>query len=172
MRQRRDVSAGVVVFHRGPDGCKFLLLRSKQTRRPLWEFPKGGVHRGETREQAALRELGEETGLGPEDIRWVRPFEFTEDYRFTTGPDEERMLIRKQVTYYLAEALRTDITISPEEATRFAWLDFDEARRKLRYAGRRTMLEAAAEAAGCARVQRDTSSRSREASSPRGKRRA
>jgi hypothetical protein len=59
------------------------------------------------------------------------------------------MLIRKEVTYYLAEALRTDVRIAEAEASDFAWLDLPDARRKLRYPGRRALLEAAARAAGC-----------------------
>jgi 8-oxo-dGTP pyrophosphatase MutT (NUDIX family) len=173
VRHRRDVSAGVIVFHRSPEGCSFLLLRSKLTRRPLWEFPKGGVAAGETLASAAWRELEEETGLSPSDVRLVPAFERTEDYRFTAGDGEERTTIRKQVTYYLAEAMRTDIRISAEEASRYAWLPLDVARRRLRYAARRAILNEAAQLAGCAEAdQRETSSRSREASKPLGNRRA
>jgi putative (di)nucleoside polyphosphate hydrolase len=34
-----------------------------------WQMPQGGVDAGETPEEAALRELGEETGLAPEAVR-------------------------------------------------------------------------------------------------------
>lgn len=153
MRYRRDVSAGVIVFHRGSDGCRFLLLLSKLTKRPLWEFPKGGVDEGETLIQAALRELQEETGLSPEQVRIVEGFEHKEDYRFTSGQEAERVFVRKAVTYFLAEAAHTEIRLSAHEASEFAWLSFDETRVKLRYAARRRMLDAAARAAGCIAAQ-------------------
>lgn len=163
----------MIIFHRAPDGCRFLLLRSRLTRRPLWEFPKGGVNEGETLEEAALRELQEETGLAPEDVRLVVGFERAEDYRFTAGEGGERTFIRKRVTYYLAESLRTEITISPSEASHFAWFSPDETRRKLRYKARRAMLDEALAAVDCGAVsQRETSSRKREASRPLGRRRA
>lgn len=149
MRYRRDVSAGVIVFHRGEDGCRFLLLLSKLTKRPLWEFPKGGVDEGETLLQAALRELQEETGLAPDEVRIVEGFEHKEDYRFTSGKEEDRVFVRKAVTYFLAEALRTDVRLSAHEASEFAWLTYEQTRAKLRYAARRRMLELAATAAGC-----------------------
>jgi 8-oxo-dGTP pyrophosphatase MutT (NUDIX family) len=153
MRYRRDVSAGVIVFHRGSDGCRFLLLLSKLTKRPLWEFPKGGVDEGETLIQAALRELEEETGLSQAQVRIVEGFEHKEDYRFTSGMEEERVFVRKAVTYFLAEAAHTEIRLSAHEASEFAWLSFDETRVKLRYAARRRMLDAAARAAGCIDAQ-------------------
>jgi bis(5'-nucleosidyl)-tetraphosphatase len=170
MRNRRDLSAGVIVFRRTAAGCQFLLLRSKLTRRPLWEFPKGGVQDGETLLDAALRELREETGLAASDVRLIDAFEFTEDYRFTAGVGADRTHIRKRVTYYLAETTRTEVTISPDEATRFAWLPADETKRKLRYKARRAMLAEAMSAADC--DQRDTSSRNLDASAPVGRRRA
>lgn len=149
MRYRRDVSAGVIVFHRGTDGCRFLLLLSKLTKRPLWEFPKGGVDEGETLLEAALRELEEETGLTREQVRIVEGFEHKEDYRFTSGKESDRVFVRKAVTYFLGEALHTDIRLSAHEASEFAWLNYDQTRVKLRYAARRRMLDEAARAAGC-----------------------
>ena len=150
MRYRRDKSAGVIVFHRSEEGCRFLLLLSRLTKRPLWEFPKGGVDAGETVTEAALRELEEETGLGRESIRMVEKFQHREEYRFTSGKGEGRVLIRKEVTYFLAESLSTDVSLSAHEASQFAWLPLDDAIRKLKYKARREMLQEAARAAGCA----------------------
>lgn len=150
MRYRHDVSAGVIVFHRAEQGCRFLLVLSRLTKRPLWEFPKGGVDEGESLAEAAMRELREETGLRESDVRLIPDFERREEYRFTTADGDERLLIRKEVTYYLAETSRTDVRIAEAEASEYAWLDRTEALRKLRYPGRRALLEAAARAAGCA----------------------
>ena len=149
MRYRRDKSAGVIVFHRDDNGCRFLLLLSRLTKRPLWEFPKGGVDGGETMVQAALRELREETGLAEEDIRLVSDFEHREEYRFTSGSGTGRTLVRKEVTYFLAEALNTDVKLSAHEASQFAWLSLPDALRKIKYKARREMLQQAARVAGC-----------------------
>src|SRR5437773_2252066 len=97
-KHQRHKSAGVIVFRRVDNQCLFLLMLSKQTKRPLWEFPKGGVDKGETILQAALRELSEETGISETEVTLVPDFQRTEDYRFTAGEDGQRTLIHKQVT--------------------------------------------------------------------------
>jgi putative (di)nucleoside polyphosphate hydrolase len=43
----------------------------KRIRTHSWQFPQGGIDRGETPEQAMFRELGEEVGLRPEHVRIV-----------------------------------------------------------------------------------------------------
>jgi tRNA nucleotidyltransferase (CCA-adding enzyme) len=139
----------MIVFHRGREGCRFLLVLSRLTKRPLWEFPKGGVDAGESRQDAALRELFEETGLSRDDVKIVPEFERREAYRFSTNDGDERTFVRKEVTYFLAEAARTDVRVSATEIFEFAWVDLTEARRRLRYEERRRILDAAAQAAGC-----------------------
>ncbi|MCS4292273.1 putative (di)nucleoside polyphosphate hydrolase [Comamonas sp. BIGb0152] len=43
----------------------------KRIRTHSWQFPQGGIDRGETPEQAMFRELHEEVGLRPEHVRIV-----------------------------------------------------------------------------------------------------
>ena len=43
-------------------------------KRVTWEMPTGGVHQGETAEQAAQRELGEEVGYGAGRLTWVSSY--------------------------------------------------------------------------------------------------
>ena len=43
----------------------------KRIRTHSWQFPQGGIDRGESPEQAMLRELHEEVGLHPEHVRIV-----------------------------------------------------------------------------------------------------
>lgn len=150
VRHQRHKSAGVIVFRRAGDQCFFLLVLSRLTKRPLWEFPKGGVEKGETLLQAALRELSEETGIAENEVTIVADFQRTEDYRFTAGEENERTLIHKQVTYFLGETTRTDIVLSVKESSEFAWLNLQDALRRVRYAKRKRLLNDAAEASGCA----------------------
>ncbi|MEM5814243.1 MAG: NUDIX domain-containing protein [Candidatus Aenigmatarchaeota archaeon] len=55
---RREISAGGLVYNRKTK--KFLLIADKHM---VWSLPKGRIEKGETAEEAALRETSEETGL-------------------------------------------------------------------------------------------------------------
>jgi 8-oxo-dGTP pyrophosphatase MutT (NUDIX family) len=54
--------AGGIVVREDPGGLSVLLVRAKRDPR-LWIFPKGHIERGETAEDAALRETREEAGI-------------------------------------------------------------------------------------------------------------
>lgn len=54
------LNAGIVVFRE--DG-KVLLCKRLESYEKNWQFPQGGIDKGETAEHAALRELEEETSI-------------------------------------------------------------------------------------------------------------
>jgi ADP-ribose pyrophosphatase len=58
------------------DADTVLLIRQYRyvARRVTWEMPTGGVHQGETIEEAAQRELGEEAGYRAERLTWLSSY--------------------------------------------------------------------------------------------------
>lgn len=68
MTVKRIEAAGGVVMRRGPEETEIAVVH--RPRYDDWSFPKGKLDPGETFEEAALREVREETGLicrlGPE----------------------------------------------------------------------------------------------------------
>jgi putative (di)nucleoside polyphosphate hydrolase len=58
----------------GPDGRVFAGQRIDNPG-DAWQMPQGGIDKGETPRQAALRELGEETGLAPAHVEILRESE-------------------------------------------------------------------------------------------------
>ena len=69
-------NVGIAIFSRR--GHVWLGRRTgvrKDDTRYAWQMPQGGIDRGETPSQAALRELGEETGLGPDQVELLEELE-------------------------------------------------------------------------------------------------
>jgi 8-oxo-dGTP pyrophosphatase MutT (NUDIX family) len=134
---RDEFSAGGVVVRKEPGAEPlFLLIRDSYQN---WGFPKGHVESGERAEDAALREVAEETGverlsmLGEIDqIEWV--------FRF------RGQLIHKVCHFYLMETV--DARTSPQRAegiTACRWMPFDEAQSLIGYENARTVLRRARE---------------------------
>lgn len=57
-------NVGIVVVNQGGE----VLWGRRVGGRDSWQFPQGGIHGGESPEQAMYRELDEEVGLQPDDV--------------------------------------------------------------------------------------------------------
>lgn len=90
-------------------------------------------------QEAAERELQEEAGLAADDYDVLDGFMDVERYFFTRGSGPGQILIRKQVTYFVARWKRGEIRISPE-ATRYQWATRAAAERRLRFPEKRRVL--------------------------------
>ena len=112
------ISAGVIVVNYQNGIPFYLVLRVHN----YWDFPKGMVDPGEEPLAGAIREVEEETTLTGLAFRWGY------DYR-ETPPYQNGKIAR----YYIAESVRTDISlpISEElghpEHDEFCWLEFESA---------------------------------------------
>ena len=120
---QRIVSAGIIIFRRTSAGVKFLILYHG---RNYWNFPKGKVEHQEKSDQAALREVQEETGLKQHELRPVAGFQTSERFSYQRGKDQ----VFKTVVLYLAETRQPNITVSHEHEG-YGWFTYAEARRIL-----------------------------------------
>lgn len=135
---RTEISAGGVVYRREDDVVE-VVLAARRTRRGdlAWGLAKGGIEPDESAEQAAVREVREETGIEASIERSLgetRYFYVWEDVR-----------IRKTVHFFLMRATGGDPNDRDDEMEDVRWFPLDRALRRAAYRGEREVLERAAE---------------------------
>lgn len=133
-RPREEVSAGGIVFRRDGERTFVLLIRDSYRN---WGFPKGHLEAGEAPEQAALREVGEETGLAALELR--APIEVIDwEFRF------RGRRIHKTCHFFLIETPdRRTAPLRAEGITACRWASFDQAERMVAYDNARAVLRQA-----------------------------
>lgn len=127
----QERSAGVVVVNDG----KFLLLLYDAGH---WDFPKGHIEKDESAEQAALRELKEETGIVDAEI--LPGFSSSIRYFFK----KEGQTVVKEVVFFVARTRTSKVVLSHEHKD-FIWLNFNDALAKLTYDNAKEVLRKAGE---------------------------
>ncbi|MEM6334069.1 MAG: NUDIX domain-containing protein [Planctomycetota bacterium] len=135
-----DASFGVVAVDRSGGAVRVLLVKHHAGH---WAFPKGHAEAGETDEQAARRELEEETGVrvGALVSRDGEPVRLVERYVFT---DRKGRRVAKTVTFFVGEAEAAEARPQEEEIAELAWLTLDEAAERMTFEeGKRVVDEVA-----------------------------
>jgi ADP-ribose pyrophosphatase YjhB (NUDIX family) len=128
-------AGGLVVDHE--QGTAAVIGRLDRRGRLLWSLPKGHIEAGETAEQAAVREVAEETGIIG---RVVAPLG-TIDFWFVA---EDRR-VHKTVHHFLLQALGGELSDSDVEVTEVAWVPLEELESRLAYADERRLIRRATE---------------------------
>jgi len=137
----KEVSAGGVVYRRVDGGIE-VVLASRRTRRGdlAWGLAKGGIEEGESHEEAAVREVLEETGLTAEieaSLGETKYFYVWEDTR-----------IRKTVHFFLMRHTGGDPADHDDEMEEIRWFPLARAMKRAAYRGEREVLGRAAELLG------------------------
>jgi len=132
-RVREAKSAGFIIVRR-TDALRFLILKHDGR----LDFPKGLINEGEVPKVTALRELEEETGIKPSEVRIIDGFSRSVNYFYKWGEGT----VHKEVIYFLAETDREDVRISDEHDS-YAWMTGKEVASYVHY---RDLRESIAEA--------------------------
>jgi len=124
-------AAGGLIVRYPPNGPKEVAVVHRPGRAD-WSFPKGKLDPGETFEDAALREVWEETGYRCGLGRFVGHIEY-----------RDRKDRPKVVAYWLMEPLTGTFRPS-DEVDEMRWVDVEDAARLLTYERDRELLVVAA----------------------------
>jgi 8-oxo-dGTP pyrophosphatase MutT (NUDIX family) len=118
-------------------GTAAVIGRLDRRGRLLWSLPKGHIEAGETAEQAAVREVEEETGI----IGLVVAPLGTIDFWFVA---EDRR-VHKTVHHFLMRATGGELSDSDVEVSEVAWVPLQELESRLAYADERRLIRRATE---------------------------
>jgi len=134
---QKAVSAGGIVYRRSPVGGEVVLVA--RLREGLWALPKGTPEPGESLEETARREVQEETGLRVEIARPISEIHYSYVVRSL------RLRVDKVVHHYLMEPRGGDVADHDHEYDLAAWVESQDALRRLTYDNERDMLRLALE---------------------------
>lgn len=113
-------SSGIVIIRYENEIPLLLLMRAYSH----WDFPKGGIEKNETKLEAAIREVKEETGITNLNFHWGKTLYETEQF----GKNN------KIVYYFIAETNEKDVVINVNETSgikeheEYRWVTFEEAK--------------------------------------------
>ena len=108
--------AGGIIYQKVGLVYKILLIEPKNHYKGMtWTFPKGKIDNNETVEQAALREVREESG-----------YEASIGYKLIEYKD-----IDSQITYYLMKPTKVG-KFNKDETASIKWATFKEAEKKIK----------------------------------------
>jgi 8-oxo-dGTP pyrophosphatase MutT (NUDIX family) len=137
LRNTTATSAGGIVVRYEGDVPQLVVGSRRRDRGSVtWTLPKGTPNPGESREETAVREVGEETGL---EVRITAPLDSIEYWFVQHG-----LRIHKTVHYFLMRPVGGDLAHHDREFERVRWVHFEDARSLLTFDTERSLVETAA----------------------------
>jgi ADP-ribose pyrophosphatase YjhB (NUDIX family) len=136
LRRVDEFSAGGLVLDLAGDVPRGALIgRTDRQGRLLWSLPKGHIEPGETAQEAAVREVAEETGIRGEVIGELG----TIDFWFVA--DGRR--IHKTVRHFLLRAVSGELSDADIEVSEVAWVALPQIADRLAYPDERGLVDTA-----------------------------
>lgn len=110
-----------------------VLLLERADKVGFWQSVTGSIEAGETPYQAAIREVKEETGLDAlaydfQDWQTSNIYEIYPHWRHRYAPG---VIENTEHLFGLCLPSAMDVTLAPDEHTRYQWLDWREAAKKV-----------------------------------------
>ncbi|MFZ5954735.1 MAG: NUDIX domain-containing protein [Candidatus Dependentiae bacterium] len=130
MNVKKQHSAGIILYKMHEGERLYLLLHYISGH---WDFAKGKIEPGETKHEAALRELEEETSL---HATLLEGFEDSFAYTFK---DRAGNVIHKTVFFFIGHTDNSAVKLSREHKN-YSWLSYEHALARLTYDNARQVL--------------------------------
>jgi 8-oxo-dGTP pyrophosphatase MutT (NUDIX family) len=128
-----EISAGGLVVDDSADQPLGAVIgRRDRKGRLLWSLPKGHIEPGESAEQAAVREVAEETGITGRILGRLG----TIDFWFVA----EGRRVHKTVHHFLMRAESGELSDADIEVTAVAWVPLEEIAERLAYDDERALV--------------------------------
>jgi mutator protein MutT len=141
VKTETQTSAGGAAFRKSGGQLQVALISTGSP--PRWQLPKGLVDKGETPEQAALREVREEAGINAKIDQLIDKVE----YWYQSGRGSSRVRYHKYVYFYLMRYESGDVKKHDHEVNEARWVNASDAIALLSFRSERSIVERALELA-------------------------
>lgn len=128
--RERDAKLEVALISVGDDG--------------RWQLPKGLIDKGESTEDAAVREVREEAGIDTEVVERLDKVE----YWYFWKEDDQRVRYHKYVYFYLLRYKSGDVCDHDDEVNEARWVSIDDAIKMIAFDSEKKIVEKAKEFIG------------------------
>ena len=133
-----QISAGGVAYRKKGEVVEIVVTSVGEQNR--WQLPKGLVDRGETSEEAALREVREEAGVVTEMVDLIDKIEY---WYYSKG--SKRIRFHKFVYFYLLRYKSGNTEDHDKEVNEARWVDIDTGQDMLTFKSEKNMVARAKE---------------------------
>jgi 8-oxo-dGTP pyrophosphatase MutT (NUDIX family) len=136
LKTEKHVSSGGLVYRHRDDRLIEVVLISRLGGK-VWCLPKGHVEEGESFEQAAQREVREETGVEAQVVTELGEVQYWYYDRWA------KKRIFKTVHFFLLNYLKGDVQNHDREVDEACWFSIDQALTLLTYSSEREIFQKA-----------------------------
>jgi len=138
MRQKNQFRKGIVcvIYKKEKNKILYLILKRKLHWKG-WEFPKGGTEDKEATSKTILREIKEETGQKPFNIK---NHNLKGSYKYKKQFRDRQDIIGQTYKLFSAEIKNKKIKIDTLEHSKYKWTIFKKAIKLLTYPNQRRCL--------------------------------
>ena len=126
-----------ILTYRKEKGKILYLLLKRKLHWKGWEFPKGGIEKGERLIQAVKRELLEETR---QKTRKIVRFNLSGKYKYNKSYPDRKGIIGQSWHLFTCQISGKKVKLDKKEHSEYKWLPFSDASKLLTWPNQKSCL--------------------------------